>query len=446
MGAPWRIFWLLVLGFHAVGAAGWWWLAPGGFPVADPLSWRNRVAPPLVLALVVSSVFWSRRPDGGPKLAAALGALPIAWLAGAMVLLVGFRTGLRDPLFLAPAAFAAVLAAAHLGTFRRRASGATSARWAVGLRLGAVAFGLLTAAASLPRPAGTRPASEPHSLATLPREDVNARLGPDAFVQLGEGSTSLKAGRLRLTVQPLLRFLERSPDGRPTVLVPRAEREGRDSRLIGSAATGGGLDLRYRSDFDASLQVEARDDRTIWLESLTILPIPVWSHLNSFCDVDVTGHRRLSLSFSPCPDARIGVEPMDYPFGRPLRFAFLEASGRFRIVEATSGEKGPFRELASGPLGRGEPLAVTFHDEDRAVARLTLDDWSAQLDVQLSPTAGWLAPVNAIEFCLAGDEPTSTASIYMTLAGTSVGRGWDCVGHRAGAYRNRIRVEILDPP
>jgi hypothetical protein len=26
-------------------------------------------------------------------------------------------------------------------------------------------------------------------------------------------------------------------------------------------------------------------------------------------------------------------------------------------------------------------------------------------------------------------------------AGTSVGRGWDCVGHKAGTYRNRMRLE-----
>lgn len=445
MAATWRIFWLFVLGFHAVGAAGWWWLAPGGFPIADPLLWRNRVAPPLVLTLVGACVAWSRRPEGGPKLSAALGALPIAWLAGSIVLLVGYRTALHDPLFLAPMGFAAVLAAAHLATFGRKIPGFTSGWWSIGLRLGAIAFGTLTAAACLPRAAATRPASGPRPIVALGCEDVDARLAPDAFVQLGEGSTSFKAGRLGLTIQPLLRFLERSPDGRPTVLVPRGFREGHDPRLIGSAATSRGLDLRYRSEVDASLQVQAPDEHSIRLESATNLPNLVWSHLNSFCDVDVSGHRRLSLSFSPCPEARIEVLPTDYPFGRPLRFAYLDSTGRLRVVEATSGEKGPFRELASGPLARGESLAITFHDEGRAVARLDLEDWSSQLDTQLSPTAGWLAPVNAIEFFLAGDEPSSTASIYVTLAGTSVGRGWECVGHRAGTYRNRIRVEALEP-
>lgn len=113
----------------------------------------------------------------------------------------------------------------------------------------------------------------------------------------------------------------------------------------------------------------------------------------------------------------------------------------FRIVEATSGEKGPFRTLAEGPLGRAEELTITLRDEGRALARIVLGDWSAQADTTLSPTAGWGVPVNAIEFSLSGDAPSSPASIFVTLAATSVGRGWDCVGHRAGIYRNRIRVE-----
>jgi hypothetical protein len=157
----------------------------------------------------------------------------------------------------------------------------------------------------------------------------------------------------------------------------------------------------------------------------------------------VAGHARLALSFSPCPDQVIEVRPADYPVGRPLRFAYMDAKGGFHVVEGTSGEKGPFRELAGGSLGRSEPLAITLHDGDSAVARIILEDWSAQAGTTLSPTAGWGAPVNAIEFSRDGDAPGSRAAIYVTLAGTSVGRGWDCVGHAAGTYRNRMRIEDL---
>src|SRR5262249_43110732 len=164
---------------------------------------------------------------------------------------------------------------------------------------------------------------------------------------------------------------------------------------------------------------------------------------SAFCDVELGGHRRLALEFSPCPGALIEVRHFGYPAGRPVRFAFVSGERTFRVVEATSGEKGPFRTLALGRLEPEQALTITIHDGDRAIARLSLADFPAQADTTLSPTAGWGVPVNAIEFSLADDAPSSPASIFITLAGTSVGRGWDCVGHRAGTYRNRIRLEPI---
>ena len=84
-----------------------------------------------------------------------------------------------------------------------------------------------------------------------------------------------------------------------------------------------------------------------------------------------------------------------------------------------------------------------MRDQGRLVGRISLADWSAQADTTLSPTAGWGVPVNAIEFSLVSDEPSSPASIFVTLAATSVGRGWDCVGHNPGNYRNRILLEAV---
>jgi hypothetical protein len=187
------------------------------------------------------------------------------------------------------------------------------------------------------------------------------------------------------------------------------------------------------------------DTGAILLEALSRLDRPVFSHLNAFCDVEIEGHRRLALEFSPCPGALIEVQPFDYPFGRPARFAFVSADRTFRVVEATSGEKGPFRTLARGRLEADQALTITLHDKGRAVARLSLEDFAAQADTTISPTAGWGVPVNAIEFSLSAEAPSSFASIFVTLAGTSVGRGWDCVGHRAGTYRNRIRLEAMLP-
>jgi hypothetical protein len=137
----------------------------------------------------------------------------------------------------------------------------------------------------------------------------------------------------------------------------------------------------------------------------------------------------------------VEVTNFDYPFGRPMRLAYVDANETFHVVEASSGEKGPFRELGRGDLPRLLPLTLTLHDDGLPICRITLSDWAYQAGTALSPTAGWGLPVNSIEFSLSGDDPASAASIWFTLAGTGVGRGWDSVGHTAGTYRNRISIE-----
>lgn len=438
MAAAGRIFWLFVLVFHAVAAAGWWWLAPGGFAVANPRFWTNRVAPPLVLAAVASALR-AMRGERRSAQAAILVGFPAAWSAGAVSAVAAFPITFPR-LAAVPLALAASMGLAIFLKFRGEAS--LSRR---GLATGAIAGMLLGAGLAigfLPPPAATRPSGGRTMAAVQGVAPIAGALGERTFVSPGDGSATIRIAPLRITAQPLLRFQARSPDGAPTVLVPASLREAPGLRLVAAATVANGVDLRYRADYEAALFVKEAGGATR-MEAMAFLPSPIWSHLNGFCDVDVSGHRRLFLAFSPRPDVRIEVRPMDYPFGRPLRFAFLDASGRFRVVEATSGEKGPFRELASGPLRRGEPLAIDLFDEDRSVARIVLDDWSEQVDVQPSPTAGWGAPANAIEFCLSGDEPASPASLYISLASTSVGRGWDCLGHGAGSYRNRVRVEPM---
>ncbi len=132
--------------------------------------------------------------------------------------------------------------------------------------------------------------------------------------------------------------------------------------------------------------------------------------------------------------------PSDYPTGRPLRSAHLLAGGRFVVVETTTGEKGPFRTLATGPLARGGPLTITVLDDGHPIADVQLLDWAAQASTEPSPTAGWGIPQNAIEFKLDGDAPASSASIFVTLASTGVGRGFDTVGHAPGTYRSTLRL------
>ena len=272
-------------------------------------------------------------------------------------------------------------------------------------------------------------------------------MGADVMVHAVDGSINVRLSPLSLTVSPLLSFLSQSPDGCWTVLSRALQRAGPEPRLAGisSGEEDGSRLLFYTFPGQGPARMKVArnpDGRSTVVEVMTRLDRPVYSHLNTYCDLEVRGHRRLALAFSPCPDAQVEVRHFDYPRGRPARFAYVDQARRFRVVEASSGEKGPFQVLAEGRLEPSDPLTITLCDEGRPVGRITLADWSAQVATQLSPTAGWGVPVNAIEFSLSpyDHSPSGPASIFITLAATSVGRGWDCVGHAAGTYRNRITI------
>lgn len=79
------------------------------------------------------------------------------------------------------------------------------------------------------------------------------------------------------------------------------------------------------------------------------------------------------------------------------------------------------------------------------VAWLRFEDFASQASVAPSPTAGWGVAQNAIEFVQVAERPGAPASFWITLAGTSVGRGFQSVGHAPGVYRNRLTVGPAAP-
>ncbi|MEM6994089.1 MAG: hypothetical protein AAF721_26485 [Myxococcota bacterium] len=102
--------------------------------------------------------------------------------------------------------------------------------------------------------------------------------------------------------------------------------------------------------------------------------------------------------------------------------------------------RAPFTDLCRQALGE-DGLEITIVHGGVDVGVLRFEDWAAQADVGLSPTAGWGVPANAIEFW--ADDPGSHVVLSLSLAATSVGRGWHTVGHAAGVYRNRMRLTPL---
>jgi hypothetical protein len=437
-----RLFWLIVLAGHLAAAGGWRWLMPGGFPVEHPRFWSNRVGPVVVLGWTAAAV-WAARREREVPLRLLLVAYPAFWVAAAIAGRVVFPVS-ASRVWLAALGIAALMGLGAWMPFRRR--GGVDWRAMTGVMIMAAGLGILLPLTQRGPEPDTRPSGSGEigwvEIEEPPGSEETGRLSDRARVTLGDGAVLAQVGGLSLEVSSLLTFIDRSPDRCLTILTPRDVREGPRLRLDGVRRGRGMLEMAYHRDGPMRLKVEdAEDGGPIRIDAMTKMDRPIYSHLNSYTDVMVRGHERLGVAFSPCPEVVVEVKPADYPTGRPMRLAYLGADGIFRVVEASDGEKGPFMTLASGPLRRGEPLGITLFDGDRPAARIALLDWSAQLGTQLSPTAGWGLPVNAIEFVREGDAPGSLAVFYVTLAGTSVGRGWDSVGHREGLYRNRIRIE-----
>jgi len=250
------------------------------------------------------------------------------------------------------------------------------------------------------------------------------------------GMVTAESDGVTYKIWPLLSFRSRSPDHCWTIFANRYQRRGpwmEFKQLVRHEDT---WTAEYQSDISYDLRLEPVG-RSLSLKSTAMLVAPIYSQLNTYCQANLVTAKRVELRFSPCRDYLIEVKPWDYPVGRPARMAHFTGE-EFRIVEASSGEKGPFEILASGQLSRGEPVSIDFILDGQQSLSLELEDWSREASVDLSPTAGWGLPMNAIEFSRSGNCYT----VWITLAATSVGRGWDSVGHAPGCYRGGMKVLV----
>lgn len=433
-------YWDLLFGMHLVAAAGWWWLMPGGFPVSHPRFWVNSGLPWLVVAVAVAGIRALKKRN--VRQTAALTTLvAVFWSTVVVAGCVVFPATARHQ------AVAALLVLLVAGGARLGLSPVRLRGWRTQVAAGVPAFALGLFVVFSQR--GPAPATHPSDLRIADFVfDTNIDRSIDAFqrgsrvqVSPGEAAAVFSAGRATIEVKPLLQFESRSPDRCWTLLAAEAERRSPPLREVGRRWEEKIARVRYYSP-PQTFSVDTSDGDTCLLEAVTQLDQPVYSHLNSLTEVTLRGHGELTLTFSPCDDITIPVYPSDYPVGRPIRFAFLGADGIFRVVEATSAEKGPFKTLAEGALARDEPLTIGVRVDGRRAATITFLDFASQASTELSPTAGWGVPQNAIEMRKMGSVSSSPVRLWLTLAGTSVGRGFDSVGHAAGTYRNRVRIQI----
>ncbi len=426
----------LALAGHLAAAAGYWWLSPKGFPLDSSRFWLNSVLPIFLVAAGLIGMHKGKWPIA----AAVVLFFASAWCAGAIFGRIIFPISLRGVW-----AMALIIGSAGLICFVALVrSEPLSYRIRLFSAAAAMLIGWFAIWAQIAAPASTAPINAPPPQMT----SQGVRQPPLSVVHVGPGyefatteaELVLATGNIRIKCRPILNFDRFSPDRFWSLFAP-----GRKQFPSPTAQSNGDGFVKIRYSDDSIVAISApTPEGLLQLTAFTPVAEDTFSHLNTYCYFEISGHKRLSFSFSPCPNAEIEVLPADYPVGRPTRLAYLDEASRFAVVEAKSGEKGPFRELAGGPLGRGEPLTIVVRDGGHPVVRITLEDWSKQLSTSISPCAGWRLPMNAIEFQRLYDSPSAPGGIWITLAGTSVGRGWETVGHRAGIYRNALAFEKLD--
>jgi len=413
---------LVVLALHlALGIAALV-LLPRGFAATDIHAWSNTALPACAVLVTAGALiryfFLGSAPGPVAGLAAAAAG---GWTCAVGTGVVLFPVSFSLSRALLPGALAVVLVAVAVGTSQRAW---ISALAGVG---GGLLGGLVIVAQRAPEPS-TRPAGG--ALAEV--------RGPGSSDEAASAQFIFPCGKGKLRVSPLLSFQSRSPDRTWTLLAPPSEMGSRRA-LAHYAKTPSGFRAAYTDDGESSL-VAARDKTgALDVEAVSKLPAPVYSHLNAFTLVHVTFEA--SIALGPTGATRFPIEPADYPSGRPAQLAYLGDDLSFVVVRAHDAEKGPFTELARGRLGRDEPLSIEIHprgDKDKG-CRLVFKDWAAQVSTEASPSAGWGLPQNSIQFFSRDGE----GLVLLALAETGPGRGFDSVGHAAGTYRNRLRIETI---
>lgn len=295
-------------------------------------------------------------------------------------------------------------------------------------------------------PAATMPLNQvlPNELLNLPTVEVPSpqpiSFAKDNLVWPASGHLQTNCGELAIEISPLITFRDRSPDRFWTIFAPPAISR-QQYQLVGQEIANGQVLLSYAGAEQAWIKAE-QGEQGLSIEGYTQLSEPVYSHLNSYAAIRIYGREALALSFDNIDSEPIAFTVADYPFGKPARLAYRDLQGQFSVVEASNAEKGPFRTLAKGQLAQKDELALSLYSGDRAQCSIVLEDWASQASTQLSPTAGWGLPENAIAFQLVSRGlEIETAILSVTLSNTSTGRGFDSSGHAAGLYRNKMRIE-----
>jgi hypothetical protein len=446
--------WIVIFAIYAAIAGIWWWIEPQGFPMSHPKFWANFAIPMIIIfASIIGmlSIVLSRGGITKTLVIFFVGLFISAFTFSLIQFPISFgpSNGLRFLAYVIVAGGSCLLLLLFaIGIFWFYPKQTTPYMPVTVAAVISLIFGVGVVQTQQSLPGATIPLNK-----SIPLEFQNLSPAIGGFqepVVLNSGdliwprqaTVQTRCGDLKIEIVPLLTFTSRSPDRFWTLFAPPGENIIQRRTLSGFAHSPKQVLMSYIDDGRSWLEVKGGGREPLRLDSYTHLPKPVFSHLNYYMYLRISGGTRLELSFASAGGVPIEFVMSDYPLGRPARMAYRNAMDRFSVVEASSAEKGPFHTLASGQLKRTDPLVFTLYDAGMAQCQVTLEDWAAQASAQLSPTAGWGFSENAVEFRLLTSNPASGA-LHISLANTSTGRGFDSVGHTAGVYRNRMHVRSL---
>lgn len=434
-----RFAWLLVWTAHAVGAVVWWWSMPQGFPPGHVKFIANTIIPGVLFLVSMAGLGAALRPNVNWIGSFAVFPLVFWMLLGAAWYYLCPLSIVRWATYALPGFLILFL----IWFATRRTQGGMTVLSLVATLI-AAACGVGFAFGQRGPDVSTHPYKSQVLMVMREGGAQENRAEPKRPFRLDaeHGQVTVQHDGVTLHVLPLLSFMSRSPDRCWSILAPKGTNSENQRQLMGVRETTDQLTARYMGDGESAMIVKWESQKLpVEIETMTGLDRPVHSHINSYCILSLRGLKNPRLKFSPCADTPVDVLPADYPIGRPARFGYMDSTGTIRIVEASIGEKGPFKTLASGAFKSGDPLTLTILDGETPKLNVTVADFALQASTELSPTAGWGIPQNAIEFNRDGTGENEKITIWFTLAGTSVGRGWDTVGHGLGTYRNRVRIE-----
>lgn len=258
---------------------------------------------------------------------------------------------------------------------------------------------------------------------------VNVPLKQDGWLQLAHH-------RYQLAFHPLLRFRDHNFNGLWSVWGPSGLREYPPLRCNALVHVDGMSRALFEDKLAQHFISYHQDGRRHYIAARSALRQDTWSHLNHCLLISVNGHRHLSLRCSAIDQLDLPLEP-----GQAQRFLALEPTGHLAAWRCAEREKGPFRQLGSGQTG--DHVWLTLCDNGVPFIRFDVSDWLAQASTAISPTAGVPVPEHALECLVTGRQSGSTVLLWFSFAATSLGKGFQTVGHASGTYRMNVVVETL---